>query len=315
MPQFKQKNSAVSVTYGLDIGGTKIEIGLFNDRLNKIDSWRVATPTDNYDEFLATLCDLIIEADRRSGHKGVIGIGIPGIIGHNYRLKSANVPCVNGKNVAQDLQQKLGRKVVMANDCRLFALSESCGGSGQDHSVVFGAVIGTGAAGGLCINGKLLKTSNNIAGEYGHLPVSGLLIKRYNLPLRQCGCGLQACIECYIAGPGLAWLYKFFGENNNSTFKFVEQLRLNDTIARKTFNCYMDLLGSVFASLVLTNDPDVIVLGGGLSNIDEIITSLPAAINKHLFDGVTSPAIKRATFGDSSGARGAAILGAQYAIN
>jgi len=167
----------------------------------------------------------------------------------------------------------------------------------------------------LCIEGKLLKTANNIAGEFGHTPASGLLLARYNLPVRLCGCGLQGCIESYIAGPGLGWLYHFYGADNVSTTEFVSQLRLNCPIARQTFNCYMDLLGSTFASLVLSHDPDIIVVGGGLSKINEIIEALPAAINMHLFDGVNSPIIKRAAFGDSSGVRGAAILGGQHAIN
>jgi len=125
MPQIKKTNLTPPVTYGLDIGGTKIEIGIFTPELEMIDSWRVPTPTDNYTEFLNTIDDLVIEADKRSGHKGAIGIGMPGIIDNNNRVKSANIPCVTNKNVIADLQQKLGRKVCIANDCRLFALSES----------------------------------------------------------------------------------------------------------------------------------------------------------------------------------------------
>lgn len=300
------------ITYGLDIGGTKIEIGLFDSELKVIDSWRVPTPTQDYNEFLNTIADLICEADKRSGQQGTIGIGMPGILDKNARVKSANVSCATGKPLVADLEDKLGRSVAVANDCRLFALSESCGGAGDNKPIVYGAIIGTGAGGGLCLNSQLYQSKNNIAGEYGHLPASGYLLQKYDLPARQCGCGLVGCSETYIAGPGLGWLYNHFGSGSTSTTKFVSDLGDKNAIAIKTFNCYMDLLGSAFSTLVLSYDPDVIVVGGGLSKIDEIISALPDAINKHLFEGVESPEIVRAVFGDSSGVRGAAILGSQH---
>jgi N-acetylglucosamine kinase len=295
--------------YGLDIGGTKIEIGIFTPELELIDSWRVPTPAKDYDELLNAIRDLIFEADKRSNQKGIVGIGMPGIIDRENQVKSANIPCATGRIITDDLQNILGRNVAIANDCRLFALSESIGGAGDKKPVVYGAIIGTGAGGGLCINGKLFKTINNIAGEYGHIAASGMLLEKYNLPVRECGCGLTGCFESYIAGPGLGWLYNHFGSGSNSTNEFVTQLRLGDPIAKKTFECYIDILGASFASLVLYYDPDVIVVGGGLSKIDEIIDALPNAINQHLFNGVSSPEIKHALFGDSSGVRGAAILG------
>lgn len=311
LPTNKQKISPLH--YGLDIGGTKIEIGIFTPDLTMIENWRISTPTNDYDEFLGAIQQLIQKADELSGQCGSIGIGMPGIIDNANKVKSANVPCATGKFIVRDLQNLLGREVVIANDCRLFALSESYGGAGDQQAVVYGAIIGTGAGGGLCINGQLLKTVNNIAGEYGHVAVSGLLLERYKLPIRSCGCGLIGCIESYIAGPGLGWLYKLFGASNESTTEFVEQLRMKNPIAQKTFSCYMDLLGSAFSSLVLSYDPNVIVVGGGLSKIDEIIEALPNAIEQHLFDGINSPSIKRAVYGDASGVRGAAILGRQYA--
>jgi len=302
------------VHYGIDIGGTKIEIGIFTPELDMIESWRVSTPTENYHELLFTICDLISMADKKTGKKGSIGIGMPGIIDNANKVKSANVSCATGKCISDDLKNIIGRDIAIANDCRLFSLSESHDGAGHKQDVVYGAIIGTGAGGGLCLNGKLLSTVNNIAGEYGHVAASGMLLERYNLPVHQCGCGLTGCIESYIAGPGLGWLYQFFGADNESTTEFVTQLRCNNPIAIKTFQCYMDLLGSAFASLVLSYDPNVIVVGGGLSKIDEIIAALPQAIDQHLFNGIGSPSIKRAAFGDSSGVRGAGILGKQYAV-
>lgn len=300
------------ITYGLDIGGTKIEIGLFDQQMNIVDNWRVPTPTNDYGEFIKTIADLVNEADHRSGQQGRIGIGMPGIIDKESRVKSANVGCATGKLIKKDLEKVLNRKVKVANDCRLFALSESNGGAGNKLNIVYGAIIGTGAAGGLCINGQLYKSTNNIAGEYGHLPVSGALLQKYNLPVRKCGCGLEGCSETYIAGPGLGWLYKFFGGNSDNTATFVKALRESKAVAIKTFKCYMDLLGSSFSTLILTYDPDMIVVGGGLSKIDEIIHALPEAISQHLFAGIELPIITKAFFGDSSGVRGAAILGGQY---
>lgn len=302
------------ITYGIDIGGTKIEIGLFTsigilcEELQLLDSWRVATPTDNYDEFIQAIVSLVADADQRTQQQGVIGIGMPGIRDKHGKLKSANVPCATGKSITEDLSLALNRQVVIGNDCQLFTLSESCGGAGKNHTNVYGAIIGTGAAGGLCINGRLYTGKNGFAGEYGHLPVSAPLIQRYNLPIRNCGCGLKGCYECYIAGPGLAWLYQHFGAENGDTHHFIKQLRNNDPIAKETFACYMEFLGASFATIVLSYDPDIIVVGGGLSKIDEIVEALPQYINHHLFKGVESPPVQRAVFGDSSGVRGAAIL-------
>jgi len=298
-----------TVNYGLDIGGTKIEIGLFDKHLTMIDSWRVETPTENYQEFLTAIVTLIHDADKLSGQQGSIGLGMPGIIDKNNLVKSANIPCATGRPLVADLEKLLGRQIELANDCRLFALSECYGGAGDKFHVVYGAIIGTGAGGGLCVDGQLLESKNNIAGEYGHLPVSGYLLEKYKLPVRDCGCGLVGCCEPYIAGPGLGWLYEYMGGNTNSTIEFVNDLRDKKAVALLTFECYMDFLGSAFSSLVLSYDPDVIVVGGGISTIDEVMAALPAAIDQHLFDGIDVPIISKAIFGDSSGVRGAAILG------
>lgn len=298
--------------YGLDIGGTKIEIGLFSTDLKLIDSWRVATPTDNYDNFIHAIIELINEADLRSAQRGIVGIGMPGILDENNLVKSANVPCATGENIVEDLSKALECQISLGNDCRLFALSESVGGAGDGHKSVYGAIIGTGAAGGFCIDGHLYNGRNGFAGEYGHLPVSAYLINKYNLPILDCGCGLKGCYESYISGPGLGWIYNYYGSQTTDTRHFVRKLREGDRIAVTTFNCYMDFLGASFASLVLSYDPDIIVIGGGVSKIDEVIDSLEFHVNKHLFSGVECPPIVKAKYGDSSGVRGAAILRKQF---
>jgi len=296
------------IIYGLDIGGTKIEIGVFTNELQLIDSWRKPTPTRRYSGFVEAIVDLINEANMRYSTKGIVGIGMPGIVDKNGLVKSANVPCSTGKNIIADLEDILDCKLSIGNDCRLFSLSESVGGTGDGFKRVYGAIIGTGAAGGLCIDQQLYKGSRGFAGEYGHLPVSAFLIDKYSLPLRKCACGLTGCYESYIAGPGLGWIYHHFGAKTADTFHFVKQLNAGDDIAKSAFNCYMDLLGASFSSLILSYDPDIIVVGGGVSKIDQVIESLPLYVNKHLFSGVECPPIHRAMYGDSSGVRGAAIL-------
>lgn len=297
--------------YGLDVGGTKIEMAIFDQGFNLVHSWRIPTPTQNYAEFLDAVAGLVKQADEK--YLGVsLGVGMPGIIDKYGKVKSANVPCATGHYIEQDLKHKLQRQLHVANDCHLFALSEANGGAGQGMASVYGAILGTGAAGGFCLQGKLLQSWQNISGEYGHIGASAAVVNKYKLPVYQCGCGLMGCYEAYIAGPGLGRLFQHFGAHSTDSKAYVEQLRAGNGVAGKTFECHMDLLGAAFANLVLSYDPDVIVMGGGLSKIPEIIQALPEAIGQHLFTGVEVPAIKLAEFGDSSGVRGAAILAAQW---
>lgn len=298
--------------YGLDIGGTKIEIAIFTDQLYQLDSWRTATPTIDYEQFIATVVALVAQAEQKYANPLSIGIGMPGITDGEGRVTAANIPCACGKKVESDLTQALGRDIVIENDCHLFALSEANGGAGSGERIVYGAIMGTGAAGGVCIEGKLLRSRQNIIGEYGHMPAPAAVVDNYQLPIYDCGCGLRGCYETYIAGPGLGRLYQYFGSGSTDTRTFVAQLEKGDSIANKTFVCYMDLLGASFASLILSYDPDVIVVGGGLSKIAIIIEALPAAVAQHLFAGVKVPPIRLAEFGDASGVRGAAILGQQH---
>jgi N-acetylglucosamine kinase len=200
------------------------------------------------------------------------------------------------------------RSITIDNDCRCIALSEARGGASDGFAHVFGAILGTAAAGGLAISGQLYKSCQRIAGEYGHLQLSATLQQKYQLPSRPCGCGLPNCVEGFIGGPGLLFLNRHFGGNASSVPNLIENLRIGEPKACVTFDCYIDLLGASFAALILSYDPDIIVLGGGLSLIDEIIEQLPAAIEPHLFNGFTPPPIVRAKFGDASGVRGAALL-------
>lgn len=294
---------------GIDIGGTKIETAIFKRGFEQIESWRVSTPTADYDEFLQVIEEQVLKADSLIGEKSVVGIGMPGLINTKGQVLSANVPCATGKYIADDLKARLHREVELKNDTRCFALSEANNGAGQGYQRVFGAIIGTGAAGGLCINGQLDSSQIGIAGEYGHLPISAHLQHKYNLPILSCGCGLTGCVESYIAGPGIEFLNNHLTGQTRSPAQWAEQLKNRDADAELVLECYLDILGETFASLCKLIEPDVIVLGGGVSKIDILAKLLPQYIERYLFQGFESPKVLRAKYGDSSGVRGAAMLG------
>lgn len=296
--------------YGLDIGGTKIEIAIFDHDLNVLKSWRVNTPTDDYQTFLNIIALLIEQADNFTGERSNVGIGMPGLITPDGQVLSANIPCASGEYIRDDLEKLLSRPVALENDTRCFALSEAINGAGKSLDRVFGAIIGTGAAGGFCRNGRLDITVQGFAGEYGHIPLPADIQAEYQLPVLKCGCGLMACVESYIAGPGISRLYKHFNGQDISPEQWVIRLKQNEPEAQLVLKCYLDILGSTFATLSKFLEPDVIVLGGGVSLVDEIVENLSPAIEKNLFSGFRAPQIKRALFGDSSGVRGAALLGA-----
>jgi len=301
------------MVYGLDIGGTKIEIAVFTEQFQLLERWRVPTPTDDYPQFLATISEQITKADQFLGKRAPVGIALPGVVASQGVVISSNVACLNQRTVAADLKAQLQRPVALGNDCRLFVLSEATLGAGRGFSRVFGVILGTGAGGGLCVNGELYQGQQQLAGEFGHQSVAGRVLAQYQLPLYRCGCGLQGCAETYISGTGLARLYSHFSQQHQTTYDWIRAFRAGDGVARYTFECYMDALGACLASQVLAYDPDVMVIGGGLSDLDEIHAALPAAIGQHLFVGAKVPLLKKAEFGAASGERGAAILGLQSA--
>ena len=279
---------------GIDLGGTKIEaIALEGSR--ELARRRVPTPRGDYEATVSAVASLI----RQIGD-GTVGIGIPGALSRVSGLvKNANSTWLIEQPLKRDLEQAIGREVRLENDANCFALSEAVDGAGAGAEVVFGVILGTGVGGGIVAHGKLLTGPNAIAGEWGHnpLPAPG----PEDLPLPACYCGRAGCIETYLSGPGLSADHlKFTGEN----------LGAEEIVARRGESLcrYEARLARALASVINVLDPDVIVLGGGLSNVERLYTEVPRLWAKHVFSDHVATRLARNAHGDSSGVRGAAWL-------
>lgn len=301
--------------FGLDIGGTKIELVACGDDLDVGYRRRVATPTQDYDAFVRSVGELVESAEAELGRAcHGIGIGLPGVVERaSGRQLSANVPALTGQRVGHDLRTRLQRPLHLGNDLQCFALSEAHGGAAQGYASMFGAILGTGAGGGFCVEGRLVAGFNGIAGEWGHWTVPATLLARYGLPLLDCACGLRGCMERYVSGSGLALIHHHLGGEAVDAGAIVALAHGGDAVAQRALDIHRDLLGHGFAGLVLALDPHVIVLGGGLSKVERLYDELPDAIAAHLFHGMRVPPILPPKFGDAGGARGAALLARQNA--
>jgi N-acetylglucosamine kinase len=299
--------------YGIDIGGTKIELVACDAALNVHYRQRVGTPTNDYAAFVAAVGQLVDDADAAVGTRAVaVGLGLPGVRDRDSgRQLSANVPALSGHTVGHDLEARLQRPLALGNDLQCFALSEAHDGAAAGYPSMFGVILGTGAGGGYCLGGKLVAGNNGIAGEWGHWSLPATLQLRHDLPLLDCGCGLRGCLERYVSGSGLAMIHERHGGLACDATAVVEQAQAGDPIALQALAIHRDLLGYSFASLILALDPHVIVLGGGLSKLEQLYRDLPAAIAPYLFNGVRVPPILPPAFGDAGGARGAALLARQ----
>ncbi|QQQ02809.1 ROK family protein [Lysobacter enzymogenes] len=304
-----------AVGYGIDIGGTKIELVACDAALQVLHRRRIATPQGDYDGFLSALETLVSDADAQLARAArvqadvAVGIALPGVRDRRSGLQlSANVPALTGRNVAADLQTRLRRPLRFGNDLQCFALSEAHGGAADGYPSMFGAILGTGAGGGYCLHGRLVSGFNGIAGEWGHWSVPAQLLQRHNLPLLDCACGLRGCLERYVSGSGLVALYRHFGADAADASAVFADADAGDARAEEARAVHLDLLGHGLAMLVLALDPHVIVLGGGLSQHAPLYAALPAAVAAHLFKGVQVPPIVPPRFGDAGGARGAALL-------
>ncbi|MBX9404049.1 ROK family protein [Lysobacter sp. BMK333-48F3] len=305
------------ICYGIDIGGTKIELVACDAALEVRHRRRIATPQGDYAGFLAALEALVADADAELGHSGsAIGIALPGVRDRRSgRQLSANVPALTGQGVAADLQARLRRPLHFGNDLQCFALSEAHGGAAEGYPSMFGAILGTGAGGGYCLQGRLVAGYNGLAGEWGHWSVPAHLLQRHGLPVLECACGLRGCVERYVSGSGLVALHGHLGGTAADAGAVIALADAGDARARQAMTVHLDLLGHSLAALVLILDPHVIVLGGGLSQHAPLYDALPAAVAAHLFNGVQVPPIVPPRFGDAGGARGAALLAWRPALS
>jgi len=288
---------------GVDLGGSKIELLALDPQGAERYRKRVPTPRGDYGATVKTVTALVGECEEALGSKGTVGLGIPGAMSlATGRIKNANSTCLIGRPFKQDLEAALGREVRMANDANCFALSEATDGAGRGARVVFGVILGTGVGGGIVVDGRVLTGPNAIAGEWGHNPLP--LPREADLPLPACYCGRQACIEAYLSGPALA---RDAGAGIGAP-EIVARAAQGDARCEAALGRYEERLARALAAVINVLDPDAIVLGGGLSNIDRLYENVPRLWLPYVFSDLVSTPLARHVHGDSSGVRGAAWL-------
>ena len=314
---------------GIDLGGSKIEIASFGDGGELLLRERVATPRGDYAGTVATIVSLVAQAEAKimslrardgiqpGGARSTVGIGIPGAESRLTGLvMNANSTCLIGKPLKADLERALGREVRLANDANCFALSEAVDGAGAGADVVFGVILGTGVGGGIVVDGRVLNGANAIAGEWGHNPLPGEHHKDV------CYCGRKGCIELYLSGPGMSADHRrvtgavrvdtvpgaVAQGHNLCADEIVRRATAGDSDCEATLQRYEARLARALGGVINILDPDVIVLGGGLSNIDRLYENVPRLWAAHVFSDQVATRLLKHRHGDSSGVRGAAWL-------
>ena len=306
-PSTDPKREASGPRIGVDVGGTKIEAVALSSSGDERARIRIATPQTDYDGTVRAISDLVSELERRVGVRGTVGVGIPGIVSPATGLvKNANATWLIGKPLDRDLAVALARPVRVANDANCFALSEALDGAGRNARVVFGVIIGTGTGGGIVIDGKVLTGPNAIAGEWGHNPLPWPDPDETPGPL--CYCGKRGCIETFLSGPGLARDHTGTGGPESTAEEIASRALAGDETARATLARYERRLAKSLASVINVVDPDVIVLGGGCSNIERLYENVPRLWKAYAFSDEITTGLQPNVHGDSSGVRGAAWL-------
>lgn len=292
---------------GIDLGGTKIEGVAMDAEGHELGRQRVATPRHDYDGTLQAIAGLVAALEQRFGGPASIGVGMPGIISPATGLvKNANSTWLIGRRFDHDLARVLARPVRLANDANCFALAEATDGAGAGARVVFGVILGTGVGGGLVFDGRIYEGAHHIAGEWGHnpLPAPG----DDERPGPECYCGRRGCIETFLSGPGWAADTARRTGRGLDAEGLAGAARRGDADARAAVERYADRLARAAASVINIVDPDVIVLGGGLSNLESLYDEVPRRWARHVFSDEVHTRLVRARHGDSSGVRGAAWL-------
>ena len=308
------KNSGKMTEYlqiGIDLGGTKIA-SLVLDQTGKIlHKQRIKTPQGDYQATLKAIVDLIIQAEKVIGQQGTIGIGVPGSLSPKTGLmRNANSTCLNGMPLKMDLEHLLKRSINIANDANCFVLSEATDGAAKEAKTIFGVIIGTGTGAGIVIDGQLLSGHNGIAGEWGHNPLPWITADEINQAHR-CWCGQRDCIETWLNGAALVNDYFKASQQQVDPNKMVKRALSGDKIAEQILAAYENRLARGLAHIINILDPDMIVLGGGLSNIQRLYENVPKLWHQWIFSDTNSTALKPPKYGDASGVRGACWLGMQ----
>jgi len=299
------------IAAGIDLGGTKIEGQLFDADWSLVDRRRVETPRD-YPALVEALAEMVRWARAAGGADLPVGISAAGLINPATGIAlTANLAAM-GKPFAADLATTLGGPVPFVNDCRALTLSEARFGAGQGATRVAGLILGTGVGGGFARDGRLEVGPSALGGEYGHLAAPAALIARHGLPIFGCGCGRQGCFESYVSGPGMSRITKALTGRELSS-KEIAAERATDPEVARAFEVWLDFLAELLVALSFTIDPEVVVLGGGVSQIDGLLDALDAAVERALYDDYTRPRLAVAQGGDASGARGAAYAALQEA--
>ena len=292
---------------GIDLGGTKIEgIAIDGDGGERLRR-RIAAPRGDYADTLAAVSGLVRAIEEDIGVRGSVGIGIPGTISPATGLiKNSNSTWLNGTALGEDLSRLLDRPVRFANDANCFALSEATDGAAAGAAIVFGVIVGTGTGGGVVIDGRPLVGANAIGGEWGHNPLPAAQGTEWPGP--ECYCGRSGCIEQFLSGPALARDYTEHAWEEITAEAVVKRAAAGDVLADAAIGRYEERMARALGSVINLLDPDVIVLGGGLSNIDRLYANVPRLWAPYIFSDSVTTRLVRARHGDSSGVRGAAWL-------
>jgi fructokinase len=298
---------------GVDWGGTKIEAAALDADGAVVDRRRMDTPRSDYQGCLRLIASLVEQIEGGTGAPGTVGVGLPGSLDpRTGAAKGASSTWMNGRKVEEDLRCALGREVRTANDADCLAVSEAVDGAGADHRVVFAVILGSGAGAGIAVDGRAHHGPNNGAGEWGHNPLP--LPDVTEMPGRACYCGRHGCLETWVSGRAFTREYRTHAgvdlaePVSVSGAEIIARMRTGDRLARLVWDRYVDRLARGLALVVNALDPDVLVMGGGMSNVDELYVDLPPRLASRVFSPVFYTPVIRARHGDSSGVRGAAWL-------
>ena len=287
---------------GIDLGGTKMEAQVFDDAWSVAVRRRRDTPKD-YADLVTELADLIRWADAQTSRTVPVGIGAAGLVNPKTGLALTANLVATGQLFPADIACTIGRPVTYMNDCRALALSEAVFGQGKGRRTVMALILGTGVGGGIAVDGAILQGPTHTGGEFGHTSAPAHLVAKHDLPIWRCGCGRMGCIETYIAGPGLVRLAKHILGTDLTTVEIAARRNID---TGPVWQVWCDFSADLLHSLTLTADPDLIVLGGGLTHIDRLVEDLSAAARRAQIGDFAVPEIVLAQGGETSGARGAA---------